>query len=177
MQRVSIVGCSGSGKTHLARALSRRIGAEHLELDAFYHQAGWVPTPRDELRANVSERLRTERWVADGNYRDFVQDLVWERADTVVWLDLPRALTAWRVLRRSVLRGALRKELWNGNRERLRSLLGREPDQNIVLWAWTKHPQYRQQYLAAMRSPKWSHLRFVRLATPRAVTRWLSAIA
>ena len=39
-----------------------------------------------------------ERWVIDGNYTSQVKDLVWARADTVVWLDLPRRTVMRRII-------------------------------------------------------------------------------
>ena len=42
-----------------------------------------------------------------------------------------------RVVRRTLRRGLLRTELWHGNREDLRNLLDRDPEQNVVLWSWT----------------------------------------
>lgn len=45
MQRLSVVGNSGSGKTTIAAELARLIGAPHLELDSVFHQPGWVPPP------------------------------------------------------------------------------------------------------------------------------------
>ena len=115
VRRVSVVGTSGAGKSTLARALAGALGADFLELDSVYHQAGWVPLPR-EYRARVASVTAGERWVIDGNYSK-VRDVVWARADTVVWLDLPRRTVMRRVIWRSS--GASgRVELWNGNRER-----------------------------------------------------------
>ena len=59
----------------------------------------------------------------DGNYRTVVVDgPVWQRADTVVWLDLPRRIVMRQVVSRTFRRSILREELWNGNREPLRNL-------------------------------------------------------
>ena len=57
MRRVSVVGVSGSGKTTTARALARRLGVPHIELDAIYHQADWTPRTRDDFRAEVTAAL------------------------------------------------------------------------------------------------------------------------
>jgi adenylate kinase family enzyme len=116
VQRISVVGNSGSGKTTLARSLAGVLGLPHLELDAVFHQPGWQPLDRSIFRARVDEFTLARGWVVDGNY-SAVRDIVWSRADTVIWLDLPR----WRVMRqvvgRTLRRVATGAELWNGNRE------------------------------------------------------------
>jgi adenylate kinase family enzyme len=122
VQRVLVVGTSGSGKSRLSRRLATRLDAPHVELDALRHQAGWVPMPAAEMRARVERLTAGDRWVVDGNYLD-VQPVVLARADTVVWIDLPRWLVMTRLARRSLWRGVTRRELWNGNRESLRRLM------------------------------------------------------
>ena len=172
MQRVSVVGNSGSGKTTLARALGRAMGVPHLELDGIYHQPNWEPLDRDEFRRLVSEFVAADRWVVDGNY-SAVRDLVWGRADTVVWLDLPRSRVMRQLLWRTIRRGALRTTLWNGNRERLTNLFRADPQESIVAWAWTRHRVYQDRYLAASRDPANAHLEFVRVRSPRERTALL----
>jgi adenylate kinase family enzyme len=126
MQRVSVVGNSGSGKTTIAAELARLIGAPHLELDSVFHQPGWVPLPEPEFRTRVTELIAAPRWVVDGNY-SAVRDLVWSRADTVVWLDLPRWQVMRQVVGRTVRRAARRAELWNGNVEPWSNFLHLDP--------------------------------------------------
>ena len=120
MRRVSVVGTSGAGKSTLGAALAARLGVDFLELDSVFHQPGWVPLPREEFRERVAVAVAGERWVIDGNY-SMVRDLVWARADTVVWLDLPKRTVMRQVIWRSFRRAAARVELWNGNRERWRN--------------------------------------------------------
>jgi len=165
MQRVSMVGSSGSGKSTLGLALADRLGVPFVELDAIFHQPGWAPLPADEFAARVTSVAAGSGWVIDGNY-SAVRPLVWDRADTVVWVDPPRHVVVRRLLARTVRRGVTRQELWNGNRESLRNLFSRDPDVNVVLWAWRKHPEYRVSYAGAADDPTNAHLRFVRVETP-----------
>jgi adenylate kinase family enzyme len=166
MDRVSVVGNSGSGKTTFAAALARRMGAPHLELDSVFHQPGWEPLPAAQFRARVAEFTAAPRWVVDGNYTA-VRDIVWDHADTVVWLDLPR----WRVMRwiiwRTLRRAATRAELWNGNRERWVNFFRLDPQQSVIAWSWTRHGVYRDRYRRAMADPVNAHLRFIRLTGPQ----------
>ena len=173
MRRVSVVGTSGVGKSTLSRTLAGALDADLLELDSVFHQAGWVPLPREDFRRRVAAAVTGERWVIDGNYTSQVKDLVWARADTVVWLDLPRRTVMRRIIWRSFRRAAARTELWNGNRERWRNFFSLDKEESVIAWAWQTHAATRAKLEAAMADPANSQLDFVRLTSPGAVRRFL----
>jgi adenylate kinase family enzyme len=173
VHRVSVVGNSGSGKSTLAAALAEHLAAPWIELDSIYHQPGWNPLPAPEFRARVEELAAGDAWVIDGNYTA-VRDLVWARADTVVWIDLARPLVMRRIISRTLRRAARRQELWNGNREPSSNWLTLDPERSIIMWAWTQHDKYRARYGEAMADPAMAHLRFVHLRSPAEVRAFLS---
>lgn len=177
MQRVAIVGSSGSGKTTLGRLLSLRLGLPYLELDGVYHQPGWQPLAPELFIDRVDSFTSGLRWVVDGNYMTAgAGPLIWERADTIVWLDLARGRVMWRLARRTAARVLLREELWNGNRERLRNLLRREPQDNVLLWAWTRFTPLRQRYEELTCTGAWAHASVYRLRTSKEVRTFLSRL-
>lgn len=165
MRRVSMVGNAGSGKSTLGRELAARLDVPFVELDSIFHQPGWQPLAPELFAERVRELVAGDGWVIDGNYAS-VRPLVWGRADTVVWVDPPRRVVMRRLVGRTLRRAVLRRELWNGNRESLRNLVSRDPEQNIIRWAWQQHAVYQQTYTAAAADPQWQHLRVVRVATP-----------
>jgi adenylate kinase family enzyme len=175
VRRVSVVGNSGSGKTTVAAQIASRLGAPHLELDSIFHQPGWQPLPLNEFRARVADFVAGPAWVVDGNYSD-VRDLVWQRADTVVWLDPPRYRVMRRVIWRTLRRVISRAELWNGNREPWTNLFRADPTESIIAWAWTRHRVYQDRYAAAQADPANAHLRFVRLRTRADTAALLEAL-
>jgi adenylate kinase family enzyme len=168
VRRVSVIGNAGSGKSTLARALAARLGVPQVELDGIYHQPGWSPLAKGELVRRVGEAAAGDGWVMDGNY-SAVRQLIWSRADTVVWLDLPRRLVMRRLIWRTIRRLIRRTELWNGNREPWGNLVRWDPQMSIIAWAWHQHAVYQQRYAAAVLDPAWEHLRFIRVTSPRDV--------
>lgn len=168
MDRVLISGISGSGKTTVARALEARLGLPRHELDALHHGPGWVK--RAEFEADVAAFADEPRWVTEDQYTGLLGDHLWQRADTVVWLDLPRATVMRQVVRRTLVRAVTRAELWNGNRESVRDWL--DPG-HPVRWAWKQHAGYRErvaEFIAA--HPR---VRVVRLASARAARSWAAS--
>jgi len=122
VKRVAILAtASGCGKTTVGRALAAALEVPFVELDAIHWQAGWTELDASELQRRVAPLAALDAWVMDGSYRSKLGDLVLERADTVVWLDLPRRVWLPRLVVRTLRRVVTREELWNGNRESLRT--------------------------------------------------------
>ena len=145
VRRVAIIAtASGCGKTTFGRELATELGVRFFELDAIHWQAGWIELDATELRRRVDPIVAGDRWVIDGSYRGKLGDLVLEHADTVVWLDLPRRVWLPRLVRRTLLRVVRREELWNDNRESLRSVLWGQS--SLIAFALRNEPRRRQRY-------------------------------
>ena len=111
----------------------------------------------------------------DGNY-SVVREMVWERADTVVWFDLSYAVVMARTVRRTLRRVVTREVLWNGNREPWSNLYSFDPKKSIIAWAATRHAVYRRRYREAEHDPRWAGLRFVRLRSQREADAFLAEV-
>lgn len=119
MERVIIIGSSGSGKSTLARQLGQKTGLPVIHLDLHYWHPGWIASPDVVWRQRVQELTRGSRWIMDGNYRETL-DLRLAAADTVLFLDLPPWLCAWRaVWRRIQYRKRQRPDMAPGCQETL----------------------------------------------------------
>ena len=172
-ERLVIVGTSCSGKTTLARELSRILRAPCIELDAIHWKPAWQPRSEEELRQMVSEVVSGERWVIDGNYSR-VRDIVWARGTTIIWFNYPFRVVLWRALCRSVRRAATREELFSGNRESFRkSFFSRE---SIILWVISSYRRLRRNYRRILDNGEYPHLRVIELRNPAQAERLIDSI-
>jgi len=173
MDRVIVVGTSCSGKTTLARQLSRALEAPHIELDAIHWKPNWEGRPAEEFRQLVSEAVAAEKWVLDGNY-SVSRDIVWGRATAIVWLNYSFRVVLWRALYRTTKRVISREELFSGNRETFRqAFLSRD---SIILWAITTYRRRRRAYRRILDESASPNQRVIELRKPaeaEALAAWL----
>lgn len=102
MKRVMIIGGSGSGKSTLARQVGARTGLPVVHMDNLFWRPGWVMDDEDAFRGRVDDAIAQDAWVMDGNYSRTWPDRL-QRADTLVFLDMPTWLRLWRVIRRTLI--------------------------------------------------------------------------
>ena len=170
MRRVAIIAsASGNGKTTLGRAVAARLGVRFVELDALVHGPNWTETPDDELKATLAPILEEDGWVIDGNYTSKIGTFVIDKADTVVWLDLPTRVWLPRLVRRTWRRARGREELWNGNSESWRDTVwGRE---SLFGYALTQQRRRRREF-----PRRFADRPVTRLRSRRDVHDWLANV-
>lgn len=128
MKKILIIGSCGAGKSTFAVRLSERLGLPVIHLDKFYWNPGWVKTPEPEWHERVAELIRRDSWIIDGNYSGTL-DVRLAACDTVIFLDVVRAVCLWRVLKRvATYRKGSRPDMAEGCREKI--------DLEFVRWVW-----------------------------------------
>jgi len=141
MQRILVIGSSGSGKSTFAKRLSAITGIPIVSLDALFWKPGWVESDGAEFRERLTEAARQPRWIMDGNYmKNGAGELRRERSDTVIWFDLPRAACMLGIFKRIAgSYGKVRPEMAEGCPERI--------DREFFRYVWTYRAQQRPKLI------------------------------
>ena len=142
MNRVVVIGSGGSGKSTFSRELGRVTGIPVIHLDREYWRPGWEETPKDEWANRVADMLEGDRWIMDGNFGG-TREMRMQAADTIIFLDLPRRVCLYRILKRTLkYYGRSRPDMAEGCLERL--------DLEFVMWVWNYKHRSRKRLLAEL---------------------------
>ena len=144
MKRVLVIGSGGAGKSTFSRRLAANTGLPLVHLDLLYWHSGWVPTDHATWDTVIATQLQRDAWVMDGNYgRTLPARLA--AADTVIFLDMPRWLCLWRLLKRRLQYAFQpREDLPDGCAERLTL--------EFIVWVWQYPVRRRAEILARLAS-------------------------
>ena len=86
MKKVIVIGCPGSGKSTVSRALHNKTGIPLYHLDMMYWNADKTTVEKSVFLERLSVVLEKDEWIIDGNY-GATMDLRMEACDTVIFLD------------------------------------------------------------------------------------------
>ncbi|MGF1740459.1 adenylate kinase [Vibrio profundum] len=181
MDRINVVGTSGSGKSTFAKKLAEKTSIDYHEMDGMYWKPNWIESTDEELFQAISEVTKCSRWVLDGNYHRTVP-IKWQSVDTVIWLDYSFQRTVFQAIRRAISRVVDQEELWpnltsdksSGNRETFkRAFMSRD---SIILWTLKTYKRNRCRYQALMSNPDYQHIRFIQLRSPAEAKRFLNSL-
>jgi adenylate kinase family enzyme len=173
--RIVVVGTTSSGKSTLAGQLAEIIGGDYIELDALHWEPNWVEAPDEVFRMRVQTAIRSKIWVVAGNY-SVVRDVIWPRAEAVIWLDYPFRIVFWRLLKRTIHRAVTREELWNGNRETFWMHLKLWSEESLFHWLFKTYWRRKREYPMLFALPDNAHLKIIHFKHPKETEKWLENI-
>ena len=96
MKKVLILGCPGAGKSTFARKLRDKTGLPLYYLDMIWHKPDRTTITKQEFDAKLSEIIKQEEWIIDGNYGRTLE-MRFKECDTRLYLQrrLSMATVRW----------------------------------------------------------------------------------
>lgn len=167
-KRVSVIGCPGAGKTTFSRTLAKYTGLPLIHLDLLYYDGSKSYTQdRESWRAAVTKLTQEDRWIIEGNYKSTF-DIRLPAADTIIFLDYPRHIALWRMLKRRVqFHSKLRADMPEGWKEKISPAFFR------FVWRYNKNERPRVYQLLDAQQGKV----VIVLRSPKQAQRYLSEVS
>lgn len=174
-KRIVVVGATGCGKSTLAEILASKLNLDYIELDALYWHPDWVGSSDAEFRQKVDLATRPPGWVLAGNY-GITRDIVWPRAELVIWLDYSFILILVRLLRRTWVRWRTKELLWGTNYEPFWIHFKLWSKDSLINWLFQTYWRRKRTYPRFFSSPNHAHLLVMRFKTPQETDAWLNRL-
>lgn len=100
--KILIVGTVGTGKTTLARKLSKEYNIKYYEIDSIVHddvnKKKRTPQQQNEIISNINKE---DGWIIEGVLRENLEYLL-EIAEKIIYLDIPKNTRNKRILTRYI---------------------------------------------------------------------------
>jgi adenylate kinase family enzyme len=143
VKRIIVVGSCGSGKSVFSTRLAEITGLPLIHLDRHFWHPGWIGTPEAEWDEKITELVSGESWIIDGNYSRTMGTRL-ARADTAIFLDFPRGVCTFRVIKRAIAGyGRVRYDLAEGCPGKI--------DLPFIKWTWDFPKRSRLKVIELLR--------------------------
>lgn len=146
-KRIVVVGVSASGKSTFARKLATKINLPLVHIDSVMWKPGWDYIGDDATLQKLAEISAQDEWIIEGFINKNALQNVLGRAETVIYLDYPRYIPAWRYITR-----------WLTHRKNPRPELEGSPETfsfEFLKRIWDKKEVYRlNKYIQTMPDPE-----------------------
>jgi adenylate kinase family enzyme len=174
-KRLVVIGTTSSGKSTLAQCLATRLGLDFIELDALHWEPDWLGAPLEVFRERVSSAMRAPGWVVAGNYH-VVRDMVWPKAEAIIWLDYSLHRIFWQLTRRTFKRWWTQELLWGTNRESLSKHFQIWSQESLYHWLFKTYWRRKNEYPLLFALPEHQHLKVLHFKSPKETHEWLKSI-
>lgn len=172
-KRIVIVGTTSSGKSTLAERLADKLDYDFIELDALHWEPGWTGAPLEVFRERVETATQVQAWVVAGNYHS-VRDIIWPKAEVVIWLDYPLPIVFWQLTRRTFRRWWTKELLWGTNRENLWTHFKLWSEESLFHWLFKTYWRRKREYPLLFSLPENRHLTIIYLRNPKETEKWMN---
>ncbi len=174
-KRIVVIGVTSSGKSTLAEELASRFHLSGVDLDALNWEPNWQEAPLEVFRTRVEAATQSEGWVIAGNYH-IVRDIIWPKAQAVIWLDYPLLTVLGQLTRRTFKRWWTQELLWGANRERLITHFKLWSQDSLFHWLFKTYWRRKREIPLVLSQPEHQHLKLIHFKHPKETNAWLKQL-
>ena len=152
MKKIAVFGKPGSGKSILSKRLTAAAGIPLHQLDSMVYQSNGELVDRETYDRAHGNILSCEHWIIDGfgPMASFNQRL--EAADTLIYIDLPYAVSYWLVTKRFIKGLFVKPEGWPDGSSVLKGTLASYKVLKICPMLWNNSFAQRLEQQSANKS-------------------------
>ncbi len=160
MKKIAVFGNAGGGKSTLSKQLAIMTSLLLYVLDKIQYQAGGIKVTEAEYKLIHENILTTDRWVIDGFGSIETLWIRLDKADTLVYLDLPLPLHFWWVTKRFLTGFFVPPDGWPDGSPILKSSINSYRN----LWLCERYltPKYRDYIQQVQNIKQVYHLKSIR---------------
>lgn len=173
--RIVVIGSTCVGKSTMAKLLAEKTGVEFVELDELHWEANWVEAPDDVFRERVERAVSAEAWVVAGNY-SVVRDIVWPKADALIWLDYSFRVVFWRLITRTIRRVSTKEKLFANNVENAWMHFKIWSQESLIHWLFKTYWRRKREFSSLLAHPDNAHLTVHHFKKPTEAARWIESL-
>jgi adenylate kinase family enzyme len=163
--KIVVLGVSASGKSTFARKLGEKTGLPVTFIDALMWKPGWQYIGDEETVRLIKEASEKDAWIIEGYIEKQARVDLFNTADTILYLDYPAWLPAFRYIKR-----------WIKHRNNARPELPGCPEKFSFEFLWRvykKKEVYRLEQL--FKEHDWNS-KIIRLKSPKETQAFLKSV-
>lgn len=170
--KIVVYGNAGSGKTTLAMALHKKLNLPLYHLDQYHWKPNWERVSDEEFFAKHKQLCNEPAWIMEGIYTRILPERI-AHADVVIFLDMPRYLCMWRVLKRAVCN--IGKQV-PGDPEGCKQSVFSTKFLEFFTWVWNFNKRNRATVLAMLQSPEYKGKQIYILRSPQEMDEFIKQL-
>ncbi|WP_051207167.1 hypothetical protein [Saccharospirillum impatiens] len=165
MQKVTIIGNGGAGKSTLALVLGKKRQLPVHHLDQVIWKPNWQPVSEIEFKQAHEKLIAGESWVIEGVGYDSTIAKRFKRSDTIIYIDFPIPVHFFWAIKRSIKSLFLKPEGWAAGCQPATKL------HHILRIIWDVH-QTTRPYLLSLLARQNRDVAIHHLRSPRELNRF-----
>jgi len=138
INKIAIIGGSGTGKTTLSKNLANKLNLPLYHIDGIHHLKNWEIRDKYERDKIILEIVDKPKWIIDGTYHTTLKQRM-ENTDLVIYLDYSSIAQVKGALGRWIKNHGKEKEEIPGCRERMSF--------EFLMWVWNWRKNKREDII------------------------------